>query len=79
MPTVYVRRVNLKDSLSDADVAAYWKWTLEEVVPALGIVRQRRVAVLCTFRSRRTIPPTIGVEHPKPHDLSGGEPWQNCN
>jgi hypothetical protein len=35
MPTVYVRRVNLKDSLSDADVAAYWKWTLEEVVPAL--------------------------------------------
>ena len=35
MPTVYVRRVSLKDSLSDAEVAAYWKWTLEEVVPAL--------------------------------------------
>jgi hypothetical protein len=25
----------LKESLSDADVAAYWQWTLEEVVPAL--------------------------------------------
>jgi hypothetical protein len=35
MPTVYVRRVHLKDSLSDADVGAYWQWTLEEVVPAL--------------------------------------------
>ena len=35
MPTVYVRRVHLKESLSDADVAAYWKWTLEDVVPAL--------------------------------------------
>jgi hypothetical protein len=35
MPTVYVRRVNLKESLSDADVADYWKWTLEEVMPAL--------------------------------------------
>jgi len=27
--------MHLKESLSDADVAAYWKWTLEEVVPAL--------------------------------------------
>jgi hypothetical protein len=35
MPTVYVRRVTLKDSLSDAEVAAYWKWSLEDVVPAL--------------------------------------------
>lgn len=35
MPTVYVRRVSLKDALSDAEVAAYWKFTLEEVVPAL--------------------------------------------
>jgi hypothetical protein len=35
MPTVYVRRVNLKDSLSDEEVVAYWKFTLEEVVPAL--------------------------------------------
>jgi hypothetical protein len=35
MPTVYVRRVNLKDSLSDAEVVAYWKFTMAEVVPAL--------------------------------------------
>jgi hypothetical protein len=35
MPTVYVRRVNLKDSLSDAEVVVYWKFTLEEVMPAL--------------------------------------------
>ena len=35
MPTVYVRQVNLKDTLSDAEVVAYWKFTLEEVVPAL--------------------------------------------
>jgi hypothetical protein len=35
MPTVYVRRVTSRDSLSDAEVAAYWKWTLDEVVPAL--------------------------------------------
>jgi hypothetical protein len=39
MPTVYVRRVNLKDSLSDAEVVAYWKFTLEVVVPALLKVR----------------------------------------
>ena len=35
MPTVYVRRVNLKASLSDAEVGAYWKFTMEEAVPAL--------------------------------------------
>jgi hypothetical protein len=35
MPTVYVRRVGLKDSLSDPEVDAYWRFTLEEVVPAL--------------------------------------------
>ena len=35
MPTVYVRRVNLKETLSDAELVAYWKFTLEEVVPAL--------------------------------------------
>src|SRR5215510_11267369 len=33
--TAYVRRVSLKPSLSDAEVAAYWKFTMEEVVPAL--------------------------------------------
>jgi hypothetical protein len=42
MPTVYVRRVNLKERLSDAEVAAYWKWMLEEVVPALQKVPGNR-------------------------------------
>jgi len=35
MPTAYVRRVSLKASLSDAEVAAYWKFTMEEVLPAI--------------------------------------------
>ena len=35
MATTYVRRVNLKDALSDAEVLQYWKFTMEEVVPAL--------------------------------------------
>ena len=35
MSTAYVRRVSLKPSLSDAEVAAYWKFTMEEAVPAL--------------------------------------------
>ena len=35
MPTAYVRRVSLKASLSDAEVAAYWQFTMAEVVPAL--------------------------------------------
>lgn len=35
MSTVYVRRVNLKDALSDTEVVAYWKFTMTEVVPAL--------------------------------------------
>jgi hypothetical protein len=35
IPTVYVRRVNLKDTRSDAEIVAYWKWRLEEVVPPL--------------------------------------------
>ena len=33
MPTLYVRRVNLKDSLSDAEVVAYWKFLQEEFIP----------------------------------------------
>ena len=33
MPTLYVRRVNLKDSLSDAEVVAYWKFFQEEFIP----------------------------------------------
>src|SRR5262249_44845232 len=35
MPTAYVRRVSLKASLSEAEVAAYWQFTMAEVVPAL--------------------------------------------
>ena len=35
MATAYVRRVSLKASLSDAEVAAYWQFTMAEVVPAL--------------------------------------------
>ena len=35
MPTVYVRRVNLKDSLSEAEVVAYWRFLMEEVLPAI--------------------------------------------
>ena len=34
MPTLYVRRVSLKDSLSDAEVVAYWKFLQEELIPA---------------------------------------------
>ena len=35
MPTAYVRRVSLKAALSDAEGAAYWKFTMEEVLPAI--------------------------------------------
>jgi hypothetical protein len=46
MPTRYVRQVNLKASLSDAEVAAYWKFTMEEVVPAIqGVPGIRSVNV----------------------------------
>src|SRR5215468_8383556 len=34
MPTLYVRRANLKDSLSDAEVVATWKFLQEEFIPA---------------------------------------------
>ena len=34
MPTLYVRRLNLKDSLSDAEVVTYWKFLQEEFIPA---------------------------------------------
>lgn len=44
MPTAYVRRVSLKSSLSDAEVAAYWKLTMEEVLPAIQGVPGMRSA-----------------------------------
>jgi hypothetical protein len=44
MPTAYVRRVGLKATLSDAEVAAYWKFTMEEVLPAIQGVPGMRSA-----------------------------------
>jgi hypothetical protein len=35
MATTYVRRFNLKDSLSDAEVLDTWKFMMEEAVPAV--------------------------------------------
>src|SRR5215472_16265236 len=34
MPTVYVRRFDLKDSLTDNEVAAFWRYAVEEFLPA---------------------------------------------
>jgi hypothetical protein len=36
MAVTYIRRFNLKDGLDDAEVAAFWKVMLEELVPALA-------------------------------------------
>lgn len=35
MATTYVRRFNLKDSLSDDEVASYWRMLVDELVPAV--------------------------------------------
>jgi len=35
MATLYTRTFNLKDALSDAEVLEAWKFTMEEVVPAI--------------------------------------------
>ena len=35
MATTYVRRFNLKDSLSDDEVVAYWKMLVDKLVPAV--------------------------------------------
>lgn len=35
MPTTYIRRFNLKDTLSDAEVITYWKFLMEEFLPPL--------------------------------------------
>ncbi len=42
MPTVYVRRYDLKDSLSDAEVLDYWRFVVDEVVPAIEKVNGMR-------------------------------------
>jgi hypothetical protein len=33
MATTYVRRVNLKATMSDAEVAAYWRFMFDEAIP----------------------------------------------
>ena len=38
MPTAYVRQVSLKASLSDAEVVEYWRFLLEEALPAIQSV-----------------------------------------
>lgn len=44
MPTAYVRRMSLKDTLSDAEVVAYWRFLQEEFVPvALRVPGARSV------------------------------------
>ena len=35
MPTVYVRRFNFKDSMSDSEVLNNWRFLVDEVVPAI--------------------------------------------
>ena len=34
MPTVYARRFDLKASLTDSEVAAFWKYAVDEFLPA---------------------------------------------
>jgi hypothetical protein len=53
VPTAYVRRVSLKTSLSDAEVAAYWKFTMEEVVPAIQRVPGMRSVKVYSGSCRR--------------------------
>ena len=38
MATLYVRTLNLKDSLSDAEVVETWRYILDEVIPAIDKV-----------------------------------------
>lgn len=38
MASTYVRRLNLKPTLSDAEVAAWWKFLLEDFIPACKAV-----------------------------------------
>jgi len=35
MATTYVRRVNLKPTMSDAEVATYWRFLLDEAIPVM--------------------------------------------
>ena len=44
MATVYVRRFDLKDSLTDSEVAGFWKFIMEEFLPACQKVSGLRSA-----------------------------------
>lgn len=46
MPTAYVRRVNLKETLSDAEVVAYWRFILDAFLPVALRVPGMRSAKL---------------------------------
>lgn len=39
MATVYVRRFNLKDSLTDAEVLSFWKFLTEEALPVIKKIK----------------------------------------
>src|SRR5260370_16789022 len=36
MPTLYTRRFNLKDSLSDQEVVSHWRWMPDTFAPAVA-------------------------------------------
>jgi hypothetical protein len=38
MATTYVRRVNLKATMSDAEVAAYWRFMFDEAIPVFQTI-----------------------------------------
>src|SRR5438034_197116 len=38
MPTLYTRRFNLKDSLTDQEVVSHWRWLLNEFAPLVARV-----------------------------------------
>jgi hypothetical protein len=38
MATTYVRRVNLKATMTDAEVAAYWRFMFDEAIPVFQTV-----------------------------------------
>ena len=50
MPTVYARRFDLKASLTDSEVAAFWKYAVEEFVPAC-LSRGDTSRISLTFKS----------------------------
>ena len=35
MPTMYIRRFNLKDSMSNTQVLEWWQWVMGEVLPVI--------------------------------------------